>query len=191
MRGPVFWLLGISIAALALNHGMVVTHLLPLLDARGVPEAMAVLAISLIGPMQVAGRLVMIAAQRYVGMIVIAAATCVMMTLSGIMLGLAAALPMLIYLFVVLQGGAAGVSSITKPVVTAQLLGRRGFGAISGALGLGFMTANAAAPSLGSALWAWGGYDRLIAALIALGLLGLLCLLAAVRLARSTAVADL
>ncbi|MEZ8057861.1 hypothetical protein [Vibrio splendidus] len=40
---------------LALNHGVVLNHLLPLLDERNVPDDLVILVISLIGPMQVAG----------------------------------------------------------------------------------------------------------------------------------------
>lgn len=184
MRRPAFWLLAAGFAMIALNHGMVVNHLLPLLDERGVPAALAVLAVSLIGPMQVIGRVVMIATERHLGMVTICGVTFLMMALAGGVLGAAASLPLLVYVFVALQGSGYGVTSITRPVVTAELLGRRGFGAISGALALPFVAATALSPSAGSLIWSWGGYDAVIAALVITVLFGFLCFVGAVRLAR-------
>lgn len=190
MRRPAFWLLAIGFATIALNHGMVVNHLLPLLDERGVPAAMAVLAVSLIGPMQVVGRVVMIATERRLGMVTICGVTFVMMAVAGGVLGVAAGLPLLVYAFVALQGSGYGVTSITRPVVTAELLGRNGFGAVSGALALPFVAATALSPSVGSLFWAWGGYDLVIAAMVATVLFGFLCFVGAVRLARRTPVEE-
>ena len=53
-------------------------------------------------------------------------------------------------------------TSITRPVVTAGLLGREGFGTISGAIALCFMSAYALAPLLGARIWEWGGYDLML-----------------------------
>lgn len=185
LKKPAFWLLAVGFSMIALNHGMVVNHLLPLMQERAVPEAMAVLAISLLGPMQVLGRIIMMTTERLVGMVTICGATFLMMAFAGGMLVAAAFLPMLAFVFVGFQGAGYGVTSITRPVVTAELLGRRGFGAISGALALPFVAATALAPSAGSVIWAWGGYDSVIVAMIATVLFGFLCFLAAVRLARS------
>lgn len=184
MRGPAFWLLAVGFSTIALNHGIVVNHLLPLLDERGVSGALAVLAVSLIGPMQVAGRIVMMTVEARVGMVFICGATFLFMAAAGTVLGAAAALPALVYLFVALQGSGYGVTSITRPVVSAILLGRTGFGVISGALALPFVTATALAPSVGSLIWSVGGYDTVIAALVAIVLVGFVCFLIAVRLAR-------
>lgn len=190
MRRPAFWLLAFGFSTIALNHGMVVNHLLPLLDERGVPAAMAVLAVSLIGPMQVVGRVVMIVTERHLGMVVICGTTFLMMALAGGVLGAAAAFPLLVYAFVALQGAGYGVTSITRPVVTAELLGRTGFGAISGALALPFVAATALSPSIGSLIWSWGGYDAVIAALVVTVVFGFLCFVGAVRLARHSPVED-
>ena len=71
MKQPTFWLLATAFAMIALCHGLVLTHLLPLLDERGVGRDTAVLAASMIGPMQVAGRLAMMAAEKHLSMVVI------------------------------------------------------------------------------------------------------------------------
>ena len=48
--------LGASVA-----HGMIAAHMLPLLAAQGVPQAVAVSVAAAVGPMQVVGRHALIA----------------------------------------------------------------------------------------------------------------------------------
>lgn len=172
MRRPAFWLLALAFAMIALTHGIIITHLLPMLGERGVPVALAVLAASCIGPMQVAGRLAMMAVENRVSMNAICALSFVFMMAAATALIGAGAVPALLAVFVILQGSGYGVTSITRPVVTANLLGRNGFGAISGALALPFMAATAVAPTLAAAVWTVGGYDLvrlLVLALVAVG----------------------
>jgi len=183
IRGPVFWLLAFGFATIALNHGIVVNHLLPILQEREVPPEVAVLAISLIGPMQVLGRLIMMAVEARMGMIRICGATFLFMALAGFVLLHAGTAVFLVFAFVALQGSGYGVTSITRPVVTASLLGRTGFGAISGAMALPFVAATALAPIAGSLVWGWGGYDLVIALLIAVILAGFSCFALATILA--------
>ncbi len=69
-----------------------------------------------------------------------------------------------IFAFVLLLGACYGVISIAKPLVTADLLGRDGFGAISGAPAPPFVALMAAAPFVAVLLWRAGGYDLTILA---------------------------
>src|SRR3546814_17428294 len=55
----------------------------------------------------------------------------------------AGASPALLAAFVILEGAGYGVTAISRPVVSATVLGRDGFGAISGALALPFIGATA------------------------------------------------
>ena len=55
-----------------------------------------------------------------------------------------------------------GVESIVKPVITAELLGRRNFGVISGLIAVASVGAYAMGPSAGSLLWSIGGYQFVI-----------------------------
>ncbi len=183
LRGPVFWLLAIGFATIALNHGIIVNHLLPILDESGVPTEKAVLAIALIGPMQVVGRLIMMAVEARMGMVRICGATFLFMALAGFVLLHAGAAVFMVFAFVALQGSGYGVTSITRPVVTAGLLGRTGFGAISGAMALPFVASTALAPTIGSLMWGWGGYDLVIMSLICVVLAGFLCFVCATFIA--------
>ncbi len=183
-RRITFWLLAVSFAMIALGHGLVLTHLLPLLDERGVTSDTAVLAASMIGPMQVAGRLAMMAAERHVSTLVIAATCFIAMAAAAASLLGAGAMPMLLVTFVLFHGAGYGVTSIVRPVVVAELLGRRNFGLVAGLLAFPFLAAVAAAPTLAALIWEVGGYNLVIWVAITAAGIGLLTLLAAASFAR-------
>jgi len=173
LRRPAFWLLATAFSMIGLSHGILITHLLPMLAERGVATGIAVLAASGIGPMQVVGRLLMMSVERRVSMNAVCGLSFVLMAAAVVALIYADASPALLGAFVVLQGAGYGVTAITRPVVSATVLGRDGFGAIYGALALPFITATAVAPTLAAAVWSVGGYD-----LVRTGLLGLLAVAA-------------
>lgn len=178
---PAFWYIALAFALLYLNHGMVVTHLLPLLHERELPLTYAVLAASLIGPMQVAGRVAMMAVERRMSMNAITVATFMSVTLASVFLFASAWQPLLLGAFALCQGAGIGVTSISRPVVTADLLGRESFGQISGSIALCVMAATAVAPTVGGLLWAIGGYDVVLAVGGLEAFLGLCCFLMATR----------
>ena len=181
-RSPVFRLLVIAIFLAALDHGMLISHVLPILDDRGVDAGLAVAAASLIGPMQVAGRLVLMATDRFASTVVVASTGCfAMMAIAGACLLHAGTAPSLVVGFVVLQGAGIGVASVMRPVVTAELLGRRNFGVVSGLVGLMHMGGYALGPSVAAMVWAWGGYDRVIVLAIGAAVVATAALLAAWR----------
>ena len=183
-RKPAFWCLALAFGCIALTHGMVLTHMLPLLADRGLGAEAAALAASMIGPMQVAGRLAMMSAERVVSTIAVAVLSFAGMAVGVTMLLGAAAVPILVVGFVVIHGAAYGVTSITRPVVTAELMGRRNYGAIAGGLAVPFMGAIAAAPTVSALVWAWGGYDRVLIVALMSCAVGACALLGAIRSAR-------
>lgn len=184
MGKATFWLLGITFSMIGLTHGIIITHLLPMLAERDVPVATAVFAASMIGPMQVAGRVAMMTVERRLSMQVICAVSFLFMIGAISSLIGAGIWPALMVLFVVLQGSGYGVTSITRPVVTAEILGRAGFGAISGALALGFMGASAASATLAALIWEIGGYDAVRWTVFGCVLIGMSAYLTAMVLAR-------
>ena len=179
LRRGTFWLLAIAFSMIALQHGILLTHLLPLLDSRGFHAETAVLAASMIGPMQVVGRLALVAIGHRGSNMVIAFACFAALGVASIALLETRVIPMLLVAFVLFQGSGYGLTSIVRPVVTADLLGRRNFGVISGFIATPFFLATAAAPTVAAFVWERGGYDRVI--LFALGAagIGLLALLLA------------
>jgi len=182
LRGPVFWCLALSFGLGAIAHGITLHHLLPILDERALHPEVAVIVISFIGPMQVAGRLAMMASEPHVSNHGIATACFVLLAVSILLLIGAAATPVLLIGFVILFGGAYGMVSIIRPVIARELLGERQFGAKSGALALVYLAGSASAPFLGSLGWSWGGYRMVLPGLTLIVILGLCLYLWAQRL---------
>ncbi|MGR3782938.1 MAG: MFS transporter [Albimonas sp.] len=165
--------LGASVA-----HGMIAAHMLPLLAAQGVPQAVAVSVAAAVGPMQVVGRLALIAspagwAPRRLATAALTglALASVALLSAGWGLGLAGA-----GLFVALQGISIGTVTILRPVVLAETSGAVDYGSVSGAAALAWIAGMAASPSLGGALRALGGADATLVATLLLSLSGALLL---------------
>src|SRR3546814_1371338 len=87
-----------------------------MLDERGIPQGMAVFAAAMIGPMQVAGRLAMMAVERHISNRGISIACFAAVALATVSLMTASLVPMMLVLFVILQGSGHGVTSIMKPL---------------------------------------------------------------------------
>ncbi len=187
LRRPAFWLLAVSFFAIATVHGATLQHLLPYLDEIGLPADLAVLTASCIGPMQIAGRLAMMASERVTSHHGIAVAAFAMLGGAVILLLASARLPLLLPAFVLLFGGAYGTVSILRPLLTRDILGARNFGAKSGAIALPYLVGAATAPFLGALIWGIGGYGAMLGLLTLVAALGCGCYLAAHRLsARET-----
>jgi len=174
LYSPVFWCLAVGFGLVAVVQGVTLHHLLPILSEREMHPDVAVMAISFIGPMQVAGRLTMIAVERRVSIHGIAIACFILIGLSIVVLINAGVTPGLLIAFVILFGGAYGVVSIIRPVIARDLLGERQFGAKSGGLALIYLVGSASAPFLGALVWSRGGYSLLLSGLVVLALTGLL-----------------
>jgi len=174
LRDPLFLYLAISFALLALVHGATLHHLLHILGDRNLTLGSSVLVASLIGPMQVFGRLIITAFQAKLqhkwiayGCFVLMGSAMVLLYLSNVGLGIAVC-------FAVVFGSGYGMVSIIRPVIARDLLGDESFGAKSGLLAFFYLLGSAAAPYAGSLVWSAGGYDLLIAVLWVLAFVGLL-----------------
>ena len=178
----VFWLLATAFTAIALDHGVLLTHLLPLLDDRGIQSQTAVFAASMMGPMQVAGRLAVTAVGHRVSAQGIFIAAYLSMATAALCLLGSGSGPVFLGIFILLQGAGFGVMSIMRPVMTAELFGRENFGLISGSLAVPYQGAAAAAPTIAAFIYWIGGYDLVIVFAGGAAGLGLVSLLAATTL---------
>ena len=181
-RSTRFWLLAVAYTMIALDHGVLLTHLLPLLDDRGIQSEAAVLAASMLGPMQVAGRLAMIAVGPRVSTLGIFIVAYISMAIAALSLLGSGTVPVFIVCFILFQGAGFGVMSIMRPVMTAELFGRNNFGLISGSLAVPYLGAAAAAPTIAAIICLVGGYDLVILLAIGATGFGLVSLLAAATL---------
>jgi MFS family permease len=173
LRKPAFWMLSAAFMAIYLNHGILLTYVLVLFADRGAAPGLAAFAAASIGPAQVAGRLVLLAAGARVSTGQATRISVAGMVISGLVLWLAGLSPVLILAFALLQGAAIGIMSILRPVLIAEVLGREGFGVISGAVAVAPILAAAAAPSVGAGLLALGGTGLVYGCCLALAVLGL------------------
>lgn len=172
-KRPQFWLIALAFPAMAMNHGILINHIVPLLVDSSFTEATAVTIASVIGPMQVAGRVGMMLSERRVGSLTLTILAFAGVALAALFLMLAGASLALAFAFAATQGAAYGIISILKPVVTADFLGRAAFGSIAGWLALPYLACYAVAPFVGALLWEIGGYDLVIPAAGAIALLGI------------------
>lgn len=184
LRRPVFWLLGAGFAALAIVHGATLQHLLPLLNERGLPAEFAILIAALIGPMQVAGRLLMVATERFLDTRQFMLAAFAVMGTSITLLLISGDTRVVIFAFVLLFGSGWGTVSILRPVIVRDILGQENFGAKSGSLALLFLTAAAASAYLGALIWGIGGYGAMLGVLIVLAIMGAVSYITAHRLSQ-------
>ena len=185
VRQPVFLALAVAFSLLWLNHSMVLNHLLPILEDRDIHKDVAVFAASMIGPMQVAGRLAMMAAERHLSAFTITSAGFIGVLAAAVCLYCSDHSTTLLVPFVILHGSCYGIMSIMRPVSTREILGSRNFGAISGALALPVQITAALAPFLGSVLWQIGGYDLALLITLGTGLVGLAGFRISVALSRN------
>lgn len=174
LRQPAFWLLALAFSLLALNHGLILNHLLPILQDRGIGSTQAVLAAALLGPLQVAGRLLLLLTEQHLSSLRVTTLCFVVIIAATASLLTAAASPLLLAAFVVLHGSGYGILSILRPVVLRDLFGEANFGLLSGVMAVPYLLLFALAPLLGSLLWQAGGYALALAVAGGLALLGLL-----------------
>lgn len=172
LKAPAFWFLASGFTCLAVSQGSIIHHLFPILDERGLSDEMAVVIASLIGPMQVAGRLAMMASGRYLSTHGVALAAFAAMALAVIVLLLSGSSLAYLAGFAVIFGSAYGTVSILRPLLAREILGEVDFGVKSGALALPYLAGTALAPFVGSVIWGLGGYDLLLMLLVGILTLG-------------------
>lgn len=187
-RSPGFYALSLSFVGHAVVIAAISVHLLEMLTARGLSAAEAATLAALVGPMQVAGRIVELAISGRASAVAVGRFVTWLLPLSMLLLWTAADLReigLLLLLFAALYGVGNGTMTIVRGAVPAELYGREHYGEISGALNGPSLVAGAAAPLLASLLLAaLGDYQRVLLVLAAIGALGAISFAVAVRRAR-------
>lgn len=182
VRAPAFWLLAVSFSCNMFVFSSLAVHLIPLLQRFGHSAATSVLVATLIGPMQVAGRVAELAfgsrlSPRAVGRLTFAVMPAALLALlfHGENAGAVA-------LFCILYGASNGVLTIVRGTLPQELFGRDNFGAISGALSGPSLVAKAIGPLAAAMIVAANPQPSwLLGILLATALFSLLCFMAAVR----------
>ncbi|WP_157055315.1 MFS transporter [Achromobacter spanius] len=168
LHRPVFWALLVSLTAYAAVFSAFTFHMYPLLRERGIDTASVVQAIALIGPAQVAGRIVISLFAARASMRAVGTAVVTIFPLAFGALAFLRADFLTVAAVCVVYGGANGIFTIVRGMVVPEMLSRHAYGAINGLLTVPMTFARAAAPVGAAALWALGSsYDTVLAAIVA------------------------
>ncbi len=190
LKRPGFWFLSLAFSLFVTNHAAVLNHLMPILKEWSLPPELGVLAVAMIGPMQVLGRLLWMSFQRSLSVSRVALICFVGINLATLFLLGSRGNPQLLAGFVVIQGSSYGLISIVRPLLAKQLLGGENFGAISGMMAVPFMICMAFAPTLASLLWERQGYVSALWVIWVLSMGGLFCLILSLTLFRGPSRSD-
>ena len=153
LHKPVFWALLASLTTYAAVFSAFTFHMYPMLLERGLNTTSVVQAIALIGPAQVAGRIVLSIFARQVPVRVVGV---IIAMLFPLVFGALMLLPpgfTTIAILCIAYGSINGIFTIVRGMVVPEMLSRHAYGAINGLITIPFFTAKAAAPLGAAALW--------------------------------------
>lgn len=177
-----FWTLAIAYTGYALVIGTLGVHLIPLLGAKGFSTGEVVLIASMVGPMQVAGRLAQYGLGDALEVRRLSRIVFAMLPVAMGVLLLAPAQSLFIGFFVVFYGVGMGISTILRGTAMPELFGRDNYAALSNLLSAPSVAARAVAPFLASLIVAgFGTYEALEWANFGIGLAALLAIWIATR----------
>ena len=169
VRVPAFWGLVVAFAGYGLAFSAMSFHLIPLLDERKVEIGVVMAIIALIGPMQVVGRVLLMAAQNRISTIQLGALIYFAFPVSMAMLAGGISDVYGLILFAIIYGVANGLVTILRGMAVPEFIGPEGYGVVSGALTMPTNMMRAAGPLLGAFAWsAFGNYTPVLWALTAI-----------------------
>lgn len=171
LRDPAFAGLALCFAAHAFLGTGLAAHLIPLLRERGWPEATVLLLAAAHGPAQVAARALLFAAGRRVTMRAVGRFATALLPVAMLALAAGPASLPLTMVFVACWAVADGLLTIVRAAGTAEILGREGYGAVTGALSAAAVLPRTGAPLLLALVWEGaGGYGPMPWLLVAVAL---------------------
>jgi predicted MFS family arabinose efflux permease len=144
--GPVFVWLATALSLAAFIGSAIAAHLIVLLTSTGLAARDAVLIGSLIGPMQVAGRIIEFAFNRRIRAIAIGAFAFTLLAAALFIFTQVRGIWIVALAFAIPYGWANGIMTIVRGTVPAELFGHRDYGALLGRLALPQFVLKAIAP---------------------------------------------
>ncbi len=145
-----------SFAIATFIFGVIAVHLITLLTGAGLTAAQAVTVSMLVGPMQVAGRVIELGFSGRVRAVTVGLVAFLLMLLALVALISVEGFGMAAIVFVVAYGCGNGVLTIVKGTAPAELYGHKGLGALLGHLSRAGLYAKAVAPASFTAMLAFG-----------------------------------
>ncbi len=138
--------LATALAAATFISSALSAHLIGLLTFSGLAARDAVLIGSMIGPMQVAGRIMEFAFSRHLRALAVGTLAFALLVLALVLLSLVHGVWIVALAFAICYGWSNGVMTIVRGTVPAELFGHRGYGALLGRLAQPQFVAKAIAP---------------------------------------------
>jgi MFS family permease len=182
LRNPVLWWIGVCFTANSFVMAGVTVHIIPLMLERGFTMVTIVATIAMIGPMQVAGRVMVTVFEKWLDFRRAGLISGIFLLLGFALLSMAQPDNYLNYLFPIFYGSSLGIITIVRALAVPELIGPEAYGALNGLLGLVSSLALAATPVLIS--WVWlisQSYTAPLLLLSAVSLGSLLSFIIAVR----------
>ena len=166
--------LAASFAIATFIFGVIAVHLINLLTTAGLTAAQAVTISMLVGPMQVAGRIIEWGFSGRVRAVTVGIVSFALMLLALVALISVEGFGIAAIVFVIAYGCGNGVLTIVKGTAPVELFGREGLGGLLGYLSRAGLYAKAIAPAAFSALLTFGfTRNTALAALTALAVAGM------------------
>jgi predicted MFS family arabinose efflux permease len=168
LRSPVFGGLALAFTLYYGAFTALTYHLYPLLLERGLSEVTVVTAIALIGPAQVAGRVLVWSLARdrpvrWIGIATVAALPASVLALLALPSSFLSTV-----VFALGYGAANGVMTIVRGLAVPEMVTKEAYGELNGILAVPGAIARAVAPVAAAAIWsATGSYDFVLIAALA------------------------
>ena len=157
LRDPVLWGMVLWFTAYSATGAGLVFQLVPSQKALGVSSTSLLMAIALIGPSQVAGRLLMMTLGKRLDVRLLGALTTSLVPLSILVLILGPPTLPSLALFACLFGIANGVTTILRGIAPGEWLGPQHLGRTMGLIGAPMLVVTALAPLVTAAVWSTTG----------------------------------
>jgi MFS family permease len=148
--------LAASLALATFVFGVIAVHLISLLTTAGLTTAQAVTISMLVGPMQVAGRIIELGVSKRVRAVTVGLVAFGLMLLALVALISVEGFGIAALFFVVAYGCGNGVLTIVRGTAPVELFGARGLGGLLGYLSRPIFIAKAVAPAAFSAVLTMG-----------------------------------
>ena len=182
LRSAQFWTLVVAYTAYALVVGTLGVHLIPLLGEKGFTTGEVVLIASMVGPMQVAGRLAQFGLGDALDIRRLSRIVFAMLPVAMAILLFAPSQSLFIGFFVVAYGVGMGIQTILRGTAMPELFGRDNYAALSNLLSAPGVAARAIAPFLASLIVVgFGGYVALEWALLIIAIASTIAIWLATR----------
>jgi predicted MFS family arabinose efflux permease len=172
VRTPAFWGLLVALSSYGAAQTALIFHLVPYLNEMRMDSPTIIAILAIIGPMQVAGRVVIIAFAKNLSARAIGSFSLLVQPVMMLVLILLPPTPVWVGLAIAVYGAANGMTTIVRGTIVQEVLGRAGYGVINGALSFPATILRALSPAVAALVFDLaGGYDRVLWLIFAVYLL--------------------